>query len=656
MATGVGLARARPPRALTALGALVLAVASASAAPGPARAAPARVPGIDVSKWQGTIDWADVSGTNIRFVIARSTIGDWREKPALSVDPRYLEYVDGATAEGFVVGAYHRAHVDRSEGDAQQEADFFVDLSRIEAGDVLPVIDIEEPHGLSVTELREWVKAWVRRVAARTGVKPLVYTGPYFWRTYLGDATWFADHGYPLWIANWGVAAPDVPAGNWSGDGWTYWQWDVTGPGSVPGISTDIDRDRFVGPDLVHGTIASLTVAPTAGGVVTGPRIRCGGTAARCERLANPDTAVTLTAAPDAGASLLGWTGACGSAGASSTCDVALLGDVATWAVFGYPLEVHLQGSGGGTVTSSPSGIACGASCTGTFPAGASVTLEAVADSASAFASWAGACAGTSPTCTVAVTELTQVTATFDSVVEVQEDGPGTRFGWGRAQDPVAIGGSYRWERRAGASVAFDVSGRAMTLWIVAGPSMGKGRVWIDGAPVARFDGFARSRERRHLRFVDLGPGDHRLAVQALGTKRAAATGTRVAVDALRWGGVLHPNPSGAGAWASGDHPAASGGSFVISDAEGASARLAFDGTGVAVGVLRGPTMGRAEIRVDGTLIRVVDLYAATRMARTIDVIRGLPDGRHVVVVTVSGSHRAASAGSAVTIDRWIVR
>ena len=51
---------------------------------------------------------------------------------------------------------------------------------------------------------------------ARTGVKPMIYSSPNFWQTNMGNTPWFADHGYPLWIAHWGVSAPIVPAGNWS--------------------------------------------------------------------------------------------------------------------------------------------------------------------------------------------------------------------------------------------------------------------------------------------------------------------------------------------------------------------------------------------------------------------------------------------------------
>ena len=63
-----------------------------------------RVPGIDVSKWQGDVDWTKVATTPVRYVIMRATIGN-TASTARSVDPKYLEYLAGATANGLVVGA-----------------------------------------------------------------------------------------------------------------------------------------------------------------------------------------------------------------------------------------------------------------------------------------------------------------------------------------------------------------------------------------------------------------------------------------------------------------------------------------------------------------------------------------------------------------------
>jgi GH25 family lysozyme M1 (1,4-beta-N-acetylmuramidase) len=654
-ATGVAARRPATGRSVGVICAVTLLTAALVAAPARrAAAATTRVPGIDVSRWQGDVDWSAVGATKVRFVIMRSTIGDTGTTPR-AVDPRYDEYLAGARANGLVVGAYHRANVGRAPGDAKGEADYFVNNSQIAAGDVLPVLDIEQTHGLSVAEIQDWVRTWAQRVGARTGVRPMIYSSPSFWRANMGDTTWFADNGYPLWIAHWGVSTPDVPAGNWGGHGWTYWQW--TSRGRVSGITTYVDRDRFNGSTLRRGRIASLIVTPAAGGVLTGARIACGGAATKCRRLANPGTVMTLAATPEPGASLMRWTGECSGAGSSPTCDLTALGAKSVSAVFGYPVHVDLQGTGGGTVSSTPARLDCGTTCTASFAAGSTVSLTADADSASAFVGWSGGgCGGAGSVCTTTVSSPRNVVAIFDSAVSVEQDGVGTAYGWGRASHPAAIGGSYRWERRAGASATYPFSGSAVTLFTVSGSSMGKGRIAIDGDDVAAFDGYSRTLVTGVARrFVQLGPGSHTLTVRVLGTKRAAAKGTRVAVDGLRWGGLTRVDPVAAPVtWAAVPDPAASGGTYAISDVRDAFTRLRFHGTGVSVRTLRGPAMGRAQVWVDGALVRVVDLYAPAKGFATLRLVWGLADGTHWVRIVALGVHRAASAGNAVAIDRWL--
>lgn len=79
-----------------------------------------------------------------------------------------------------------------------------------------------------------------------------------------------------------------------------------------------------------------------------------------------------------------------------------------------FVLTVNKAGTGGGTVTSSPAGINCGATCSAPFSSGASVILSPVADTGSTFAGWSGACSGTG-TCSVTMDAAKSVTATFDT-------------------------------------------------------------------------------------------------------------------------------------------------------------------------------------------------------------------------------------------------
>ncbi|HWL90970.1 MAG TPA: hypothetical protein VNP90_06355 [Actinomycetota bacterium] len=233
----------------------------------------------------------------------------------------------------------------------------------------------------------------------------------------------------------------------------------------------------------------------------------------------------------------------------------------------------------------------------------------------------------------------------------------GTRYSWSRDRERRAIGGSFRWERRASASISYRFRGGSVTLFTVEGPAMGKARVKIDGERVARIDGYSRTfRPRVRHRFSGLGAGAHTLTITPLGKQRRAATDRRVVVDAIRWGGRLHPDPKPeAVSWATVNDPSASEGRYVVSDAPGAEAKVSFSGTGLVLHALRGPARGRAQIWLDGTLVRTVDLFAPTRRAASILVASGLVHGPHVARVVVLGTHRRASRGAAVTIDRWVV-
>jgi GH25 family lysozyme M1 (1,4-beta-N-acetylmuramidase) len=79
-------------------------------------------------------------------------------------------------------------------------------------------------------------------------VRAIIYVSPSFWTTNLKDTTWFAEHGYPLWIAHWGTDTPSIPAEEWAGENWTFWQW--TSCGSVKGINGNVDMDLFRGDKL----------------------------------------------------------------------------------------------------------------------------------------------------------------------------------------------------------------------------------------------------------------------------------------------------------------------------------------------------------------------------------------------------------------------
>jgi GH25 family lysozyme M1 (1,4-beta-N-acetylmuramidase) len=252
----------RPSRRLALAWVTLALVATAVAGIGtPARATTGKfLEGVDVSHYNGTIDWQAVKGAGIKFAFVKATE---------SVSYSYTKYYDDnralAAKAGVAFGAYHFARPSGSTptqlaNDGRAEARYFISVASPRPGDLLPALDLEDRHdGLSVSQRKAWTWAFLREVVALIGEKPIIYSGYSFWRDYMGDTTEYADAGFKLlWAPNWFVSSPKIPALNWGGYGWTFWQY--TDRGSVPGISGGVDRDRFNGTDL---TRVELGIPPT---------------------------------------------------------------------------------------------------------------------------------------------------------------------------------------------------------------------------------------------------------------------------------------------------------------------------------------------------------------------------------------------------------
>jgi GH25 family lysozyme M1 (1,4-beta-N-acetylmuramidase) len=237
---------------LVGLGLLVvlsalLAAASAGVASAGATGSADFTPGIDVSHWQGQPDWQAARADGVAFAFLKATEG------RSLVDEQYATNLANADAAGIAVGAYHFARPDKTATDAAAEADHFLDNANLKPRNLLPVLDLENDGGLTARQLRRWVKDWLARVEERLGVKPIIYTFPFFWRDELGNTSWFADRGYRLWIAHWGADQPKLPANGWGGHGWTIWQYDNCG--AVAGFKGCVDRNHLRG-----ATVAALRI------------------------------------------------------------------------------------------------------------------------------------------------------------------------------------------------------------------------------------------------------------------------------------------------------------------------------------------------------------------------------------------------------------
>jgi Divergent InlB B-repeat domain len=161
-----------------------------------------------------------------------------------------------------------------------------------------------------------------------------------------------------------------------------------------------------------------LTVTRPEGGDLNGGDIDCGSedVESDCTWIVTEDSTITLLEEPDSGYTFGSWGGACGGSGPS--CSVTMSDDQAVSGTFTksattFALTVSVTGNG---TVAGPS-IACtsagGSSCSADQAAGTTVTLTAQPGSGASFNGWAGACAGTSPSCSVTMSSAKSVQASF---------------------------------------------------------------------------------------------------------------------------------------------------------------------------------------------------------------------------------------------------
>ncbi len=203
--------------------------------------------GIDVSYYQGTIDWAKVKNAGVEFAFVRVSDG------LANIDSKFTQNWSGSRAAGVIRGAYQFF---RPNLDAAAQANLFVQkVGKLAADDLPPVIDVEATGSQSAATIAAKVRIWIDIVEAATGKKPIIYTGYYFWRDSVGDATF---PGYPLWVAAYVNHCPDLPSG-W--DTWSFWQTSSTG--QIAGIAGNVDINSFNGDRAA--LLAMTGVAATCG-------------------------------------------------------------------------------------------------------------------------------------------------------------------------------------------------------------------------------------------------------------------------------------------------------------------------------------------------------------------------------------------------------
>lgn len=195
------------------------------------------IQGIDVSYWQGDIDWEAARAAGIDFVFIKATEGGDH------IDPKFLDNWHGAKRAGVARGAYHFIYWCRP---AHEQALWFMLNVPPDPDALPPVLDLEWnthsktcPKKVAREDALQTIRTILAALETHTGKRPIIYTDPKFHREVLEGE--FPN--YHFWLRS--VAAE--PREVYGDRSWAFWQFTTTG--TVPGVAGKVDRNSFNGTD-----------------------------------------------------------------------------------------------------------------------------------------------------------------------------------------------------------------------------------------------------------------------------------------------------------------------------------------------------------------------------------------------------------------------
>jgi lysozyme len=194
------------------------------------------VHGVDVSRWQGDIDWTALRAKGANFAFIKATDGGDH------LDPMFKKNWREAKKAGIRRGAYHFFYWCRVASD---QADWFIRNVPREEGALPPVLDVEWngqsrcKQTLSPAKVREKMRVFIERMERHYGQKPIIYTAPDFYRDNLRGHF----EGYPFWLR----AVAQHPSKVYPGRDWVFWQY--SGTGLSKGVVGQIDLNVFHGSE-----------------------------------------------------------------------------------------------------------------------------------------------------------------------------------------------------------------------------------------------------------------------------------------------------------------------------------------------------------------------------------------------------------------------
>ena len=187
--------------------------------------------GIDVSEYQGKIDWKNLGAIedvfDVQFVFVRATAGNNK------IDSKFKNNWKNVASKNIIRGAYHYY---RPNENSIEQAELFIKTVQLQKGDLPPVLDIEKlPEVQSIDSLKVGLKRWLTKVEEHYKMKPIIYSGESYYTDFLKDD--FSE--YLLWIANYNFWRKNAE------NDWTLWQF--TDKAKINGIEGMVDLNLLNG-------------------------------------------------------------------------------------------------------------------------------------------------------------------------------------------------------------------------------------------------------------------------------------------------------------------------------------------------------------------------------------------------------------------------
>ncbi len=197
--------------------------------------------GIDISNWQGSVNFLEVKNSGVQIVYIEATEGNFY------TDPYLQEFYDGASSNGLLIGFYHFFSPSVS---ASEQARYFTNAISGMTSDCRLVLDLEESGGYGAGELSSIANEFLEAVEANSGLKVALYTYASFANNNIAPG--YGLENYPLWIAEYGSSSPESNP-IW---GSSYAGWQYSDTGYVPGVNGNCDLDTFNSEILLDSKVS----------------------------------------------------------------------------------------------------------------------------------------------------------------------------------------------------------------------------------------------------------------------------------------------------------------------------------------------------------------------------------------------------------------